>query len=168
VGVIRKTLSISTLGIVDFRSKKELLRRAEKARREAQAELIGEQAARTAADRRIAAAEKRARQAELTALQQAKRAETAKAKGRRGRKRRQGPASHVLEALEGARSAAAPIEERAKDLGRRGRKAALKAAKQAEAAAEDARKRARKQAKRTKEKLDEVGGAASDFVKDHR
>ena len=46
MGLIRKTVSIGTLGIVPFRSKKEQLRRAEKAYREAEAELAGEQAAR--------------------------------------------------------------------------------------------------------------------------
>jgi hypothetical protein len=157
VGVIRKTLSISTLGIVDFRSKKELLRRAEKAQAAARAELIGEQAARAAADERVAAAERRARQAEALARQQVKKTEATKRRGRRK--------ASVLETLE---SAASPLEARAKDLGRRGRKAAEKAAKHAEAAAEKARKQARKQAKRTKQKLDEVTDAATDFVKDRR
>lgn len=166
MGVIRKTLSISTLGIVDFRSKKELLRRAEKAHRAARAELAGEQAARTAADKRIAAAEKRTRQAELFALQQAKKADAAKGKRRA---RRKAAAGQAFEAIEGFVSATTPVvEERAKELGRRGRKAAAKAAKQAEAAAAKARKGARKQGKRAKQKLDEVSDAASDFVKEHR
>lgn len=162
MGMIRKTFSIATLGIVDFRSKKELLRRAEKAKRDARAELAGEQAARAVADKRIVAAEKRARQAELLALQQAKRAEAAKAKRKQ---RRKGTAAQVIDTIE---SAAGPLEERARDLGRRGRKAAAKAAKQAEAAAHEARKQARKQAKRTKQTLDGLGDAASDFVKEHR
>jgi len=132
VGLIRKTLSVSTLGIVDFRSKKEQLRRAEKAHRAARAELVGEQAARSTADQRIAAAEKRARQAELLALQQAKKADIAKG-GRRARRR--AAASQAFEAIEGFVTTNTPVvEERAKDLGRRGRKAAAKAAKQAEAA----------------------------------
>ena len=80
MGVIRKTVSISTLGIVPFRSKKEQLRRAEKAYRDAQVELVGEQAAREESDKRLAAAEKRARQAELLALQQAKKADVARTK----------------------------------------------------------------------------------------
>jgi hypothetical protein len=165
VGLIRKTLSVSTLGIVDFRSKKEQLRRAEKAHRAARAELVGEQAARSTADQRIAAAEKRARQAELLALQQAKKADIAKG-GRRARRR--AAASQAFEAIEGFVTTNTPVvEERAKDLGRRGRKAAAKAAKQAEAAAAKARKEARKQAKRAKQKLDEVGDAASEFVKEH-
>jgi hypothetical protein len=166
VGVIRKTVSISTLGIVDFRSKKEQLRRADKAHRAAQAELIGEQAARAAADKRIAAAEKRARQAELLALQQAKKADVASGKRR---DRRKAAASQAIEAIEGFVSASTPVvEERAKDLGRRGRKAASKAAKRAEAAGAEARKQARKQGRRARKKLDEVSDAASDFVKEHR
>jgi hypothetical protein len=146
--LIRKTVSISTLGIVDFRSKKERIRRAEKAYQSAQAELIGEQTARAAADKRIAAAEKRARQAELLALQQAKKADDVR--GRR-RKRRQAAVGHTIEALESFVAANAPVaEEKAKELGRRGRKAAAKAAKRAEAAAEEARKQARKQGRRAK------------------
>src|SRR5688572_16652050 len=37
MGIIRKSASIATLGIVPFRLRKELLKRAEKARREAEA-----------------------------------------------------------------------------------------------------------------------------------
>lgn len=166
MGVIRKTLSISTLGIVDFRSKKEQLRRAEKAHRAARAELAGEQAARTAADKRITAAEKRTHQAELLALQQAKKAEAAKGKRRA---RRKAATNQAFEAIEDFVSATTPVvEERAKELGRRGRKAAAKAAKQAEAAAAKARKEARKQGKRAKHKFDEVSDAATEFVKEHR
>ena len=166
MGVIRKTLSISTLGIIDFRSKKEQLRRAEKAHRVARAELVGEQAARSAADKRIGAAEKRAHQAELLALQQAKKADVARGK-RRDRRRAAG--SQAMDAIEGLVTANLPgVEERAKDLGRRGRKAAAKATKRAEAAAAEARKRARKQGKRAKHKLDELGDDVTGFVNDHR
>jgi hypothetical protein len=89
MGLIRKTVSIGTLGIVPFRSKKEQIKRAQKAHRDAQAELAGEQAARASSDKRLAAAEKRARQAELQALQQAKKADVAsgKRKDRRRKKR---------------------------------------------------------------------------------
>jgi len=166
MGVIRKTLSISTLGIVDFRSKKEQIRRAEKAHQEARAELAGEHAARTAADQRIAEAEKRARQAELVALQQSKKAD--KARGGR-RARRKGVAGGAFEATRDFVSATTPaVEGRAKDLGRRGRKLAEKTTKRAEAAAEEARKRARKRGKRAKRRIDEASDAASDFVKEHR
>ncbi|HEY9558722.1 MAG TPA: hypothetical protein VIR58_18430, partial [Acidimicrobiales bacterium] len=81
MGIIRKTLSISTLGIVPFRSKKELLHRAEQGQQAAQEELAVVQAARAAADRRVADAERRAKQAELVALHEAKIA------GKRGRGR---------------------------------------------------------------------------------
>jgi hypothetical protein len=167
VGVIRKTLSISTFGIVDFRSKKEQLRRAEKAHRAARAELVGEQAARAAADKRLAAAEKRAQQAELLALQQSTQADVAQRKRRR-RARRKAAAAQAIEVTRGLVTANAPaVEERAKDLGRRGRKAAAKAAKRAEAAAAQARKQARKQGKRAKHTIDLVKEEAKDLVDEH-
>lgn len=166
MGLIRKTLSISTLGIVDFRSKKELLRRAEKAQRAAQAQLAGVEAARAVTDQRLAAAEKRARDAERQALQQAKKA--SEAKGRR-RDRRRAAASEALDTIGGLVSSAGPaVEERAKDLSRRGRKAAAKASKQAEAAAGKARKQAQKQGRRAKKKLDEVTDAAAGFIEERR
>jgi hypothetical protein len=149
MGVIRKTMSITTFGIVPFRSKKEQLRRADRAYLDAQAELAGEHAAREESDKRLAAAEKRARQAELLALQQAKKADVAR--GKRSARRRAKAAS-AIEALEDLVSTATPIvEEKAKGLSRRRRKAAEKATKRAEATAEEARKQARKQAKRAKE-----------------
>ena len=146
MGIIRKTVSIGTIGIVPFRSKREQLRRAEKAHREAEAELAGEHAARIEVDRRLAEAEKRARQAELLALQQAKKAEVAS--GRR-RDRRREARKHAKEAIEDLVASASPaVEERAKELSRRSRKAAKRAAKKAEAAAEEARKQAKKQGRR--------------------
>src|SRR3546814_17976891 len=72
LGIIRKTLSISTLGIVPFRSKKELLHRAEQGQQSAPEERAVVQAARAAADRRVADADRRAQQAELLALHEAK------------------------------------------------------------------------------------------------
>ena len=159
MGIIRKTVSVTTLGIVPFRSKKEQLRRAQKAHRSAQAELVGEQAARASADKRIAAAEKRARQAELLALQQAKKADVATGKRR---ERRRAARAHAKETIEGFVSATTPVvEERAKDLGRRGRKAAAKATKRAEAAAEEARKRAQKQGRRARKKVIDLTEAAT-------
>jgi len=148
MGLIRKTVSITTFGIVPFRSKKEQLRRAEKAYRSAQVELAGEQAARTASDQRVAAAEKRARQAELQALHQAKKAG---AKKPTRKDKRRGLAAQAVEAIEDLMiSASLAVAERAKELSRRGRKAAAKATKRAEAAAEEARKQAKKQSKRAK------------------
>jgi hypothetical protein len=86
MGIIRKTASIGTLGIVSFRSKKELLRRAEKGKRAAEAELEREQAARSEADKRVSAAEKRVQKAELAALHEAQAAAKAKSKAKGGRR----------------------------------------------------------------------------------
>lgn len=63
MGMIRKTMSIGTLGLVSFRSKKELLERSESSRLEAEARLTDEQAARLVAEARVEVAEKQAEQA---------------------------------------------------------------------------------------------------------
>ena len=88
MGIIRKTASISTLGLIKFRSKKERLRRAEAAHRSASDDLAAEQAARGAAEQRVAEAERRARHAELEALHEAKvsRRRARKLKAHKGRK----------------------------------------------------------------------------------
>src|SRR5438876_671156 len=78
MGVIRKTLSVGTLGLVSFRSKKERLRRAERSQRDAEAFLEAEHAARVAAEARIAAAEKRVKRASAEAAQASKRVEQSK------------------------------------------------------------------------------------------
>ena len=57
MGLVRKTFSVATLGAVSFRSKKERLRRAERALRDAEQDLERERSARETAERRIAAAE---------------------------------------------------------------------------------------------------------------
>jgi hypothetical protein len=114
VGLIRKTVSISTLGIVPFRSKKERLRRAEKARDAATEELAAVQAARAAADVRVSAAEKRANQAELLALHEAK------AANRRRRRRHEARVEHGRkarkQAMKKARHAAVGVREGVDDL----------------------------------------------------
>jgi hypothetical protein len=133
MGLIRKTLSISTLGLVDFRSKKELLRRAEASLDEAVAELEKEQTARSLAEGRISTAEKRTRQAELEALAAAKKA--AKLRGKKG-KHAQSLADRLSEALEAAEPKMKASAEGAKVRGRRARRKAAKAAKDAREFAE--------------------------------
>lgn len=158
MGIIRKTVSIGTLGIVPFRSKRELLKRAEKDRRSAEAELHREHLARAEADRRIAAAEKRMQKAELTALHEAKVAAKAKRRHRRGRK---GRAERARAAIEDLVAAAQPVvEQQAKVAGRRARKAA----KASRHAAEQARKEARKGRRRARAKLLEVERAVAPHV----
>jgi hypothetical protein len=140
MGIIRKTVSVGTLGIVPFRSKRELLKRAEKDRKAAEAELQREHVARAEADRRIAEAERRMQKAELTALHEAKAA--AKAKGRRKRGRK-GRAARGRDMIEDMVAAARPmVEEQAKHAGRRAKKAAERSRKAAETAQREAAKAA--------------------------
>jgi hypothetical protein len=149
MGIIRKTLSISTLGVVPFRSKRELLRRAEKARRAAAAQLEREQAARSEADRRVAAAEKRVQGAELLALHEAKVAAKAKAKrSRRGRRGRRKALERFGDLIEGAQPV---VEQHAKAAGRRARKAARSSRHTAERAQRKATRSQRHARARMKE-----------------
>ena len=68
MGIIRKTMSVGTLGLVSFRSKKEKLRKAEAQAETAAADLLREHQARELAEQRVAKAEKKAREAELLAV----------------------------------------------------------------------------------------------------
>ena len=72
MGAIRKTMSVATIGLVPFRSKKEKLQRAEKASELAELELRKEQEARAEADRRVALADERVRAAESVLVREAK------------------------------------------------------------------------------------------------
>ena len=55
MGLIRKTMSVGTLGIVSFRSKKERLQRAERSQQGAEEALEREHAARLSAEVRTIA-----------------------------------------------------------------------------------------------------------------
>jgi hypothetical protein len=131
MGLIRKTCSIGTFGIVPYRSKKEKLRRAERARLAAEAALQREHQAREAAEVRIAAAEKRVKQSIAEAARTAHRLEKVK----RHRRRRTAALTEVLASAEPivrsgvqtARSAGGDAAERGRKAGRRARKAAMKA-----------------------------------------
>lgn len=138
MGIIRKTVSISTLGLVPFRSRKELLRRAERDRRAAEAQLAREQMARAVLDQRVAEAEKRVQKAELTAMHEAKLAAKARgkgARGRRGRRARKTALERFGDLVEGAQPI---VEEQAKAMGRRARKAAKASRHAAERAQREA------------------------------
>lgn len=169
MGIIRKTVSISTLGIVPFRSKKELLRRAEKDRHAAEAELSREHAARAEADRRVVAAEKRVQKAELTAQHEANAKAKARTKAKAKRKdgpgkrrgRRQGPDRGAIEVLGDLIAAAQPVvEDQAKAAGRRARKAA----KASRHAAERAQREATRSGRRARARLREVEHAMAPRV----
>ena len=153
MGLIRKTVSIATVGIVPFRSKKEQLRRARRDHEDAVADLEREKGARSSLDSRVAAAEKRAREAELKALQVAKR--LAKAKdaaddGRRKRRKARGAAAAaaLTSAASTAEEKASTAAAEAVKLGRRARKQAKQAAAEAQKMGRRARKRAEKAAKK--------------------
>ena len=86
MGLIRKTLSVGTFGVVSFRSKKEKLRRAERSQHDAEASLEEEHAARVAAEDRVSGSEKRAKRASAQAAHTAKRLERSKHRNRRHHK----------------------------------------------------------------------------------
>lgn len=131
MGLIRKTLSITTLGLVGWKSKKELLRETEADLAATRAELEETSALRAALEDRLGTTERKLGAVELEALGAAK-------KARRAERRRQqrerveaklGAVTHEAEARAG--EARAKIE-----------KSTRKARKQAEKAAKEARKRA--------------------------
>jgi hypothetical protein len=141
MGLVRKTASIATLGLVSFRSKKEQLRRAQAAHRDAAAALDRERRARSEADDRVVVAEKRAVDAELQALQAAKRLTRAKGEAKLSRReRRRARAATAVEVAgrqsRRARKRAAKAAAEAKVRGRRARKRAERLAAQARDAAE--------------------------------
>ena len=125
MGVIRKTLSIGTLGVVSFRSKKEQLRRAERSQRGAEMALEAEHSARLAAEDRITKAEKRLKRANAEAAQAATRLEEAKRRDRRTRRtRRKDRAAEVRATLEPmVRSGVENVRHAGADATKRGRRA---------------------------------------------
>ncbi|MBK5222510.1 MAG: hypothetical protein JJE52_06490 [Acidimicrobiia bacterium] len=98
MGVIRKTLSIGTLGLVSFRSKKERLRRAEGELADAERELEKEHKARDEADSRVESALKRAKRAELDALHEAQVATKERRRRKRGKRAKKATAAAMVAA----------------------------------------------------------------------
>lgn len=141
MGLIRKTLSISTLGLVSWRSKKERIRRAEKALAEAESDLEREHAAREEADERLAAAVKRARKAELEAIHEAE----AATKERRRRTRRDKAAAATA-----TTAAKVPMSRRSR------KKAKKKAAKAARSRSARLRKDADEMTRRARQRIEEA------------
>jgi hypothetical protein len=134
MGMVRKTISIGTLGVVSFRSKKEKLRRSERSRHEAEIALEQEHGAREAAETRVAAAEKRVKHASTKAARNAQRLEKVKR-----RKRRRATVSEMLRDAEPVvRSGADAVLSAGTDAAKRGRKAGKKAGRRARKAAKKA------------------------------
>jgi hypothetical protein len=137
VGLIRKTLSVGTFGVVSFRSKKERLRRAERAQRHAETSLDAEHAARLAAEDRVSGSERRAKRASVQTAHAAKRLERTRHRNRRHHKSE--TTRDVLAAVEplvrtgidNVRGASTDTAERSRRAGRRARKAATRTMRRA-------------------------------------
>ena len=147
MGLIRKTASVGTLGLVSFRSKKEKLRRAEFSQHDAEAALEREHEARLEAEVRSIAAEKREKHAMAEATRVKRKSD--KRRGRRSHKTDRlaglvaGAEPIVRSGMETAAHAGHDAAERGRKIGRRARKAAKRSAIEArKTAAIDARKAA--------------------------
>jgi hypothetical protein len=153
MGLIRKTLSVGTLGLVSFRGKKERLRRAERSQREAEVSLQTEHSARVAAEGRISRAEKRVKQASAEAELAAKRLAQSKRRSRRRKGETMGEVIAGLEPIvrsgvESARNARSDATERSRRAARRARKAAKRSLRRAKATASSAKDAAAPHAER--------------------
>ena len=156
MGLVRKTLSVGTLGLVSFRSKKEKLRRADRARFEAEEALERETSARESAEIRIAAAEKRVKEATANSA----RTEHELKKVKRRKRRAAGIAEMLAGAEPVVRSGVESARSAGSDAAKRGRKAgrrAKKAARHATVATKDAVvPRAEKVASKIGEAIDQL------------
>lgn len=153
MGLIRKTLSITTLGLVGWKSKKELLRETEAELAVARSELHETTSRREKLQERLADVEHRLTATELESIRDAKAAR--RDERRKMRRRKLESATKDAEALAArarkeaeARAARARKEAEVRadearamlhDASRSARKAAKKARKRAEHLAEDAR-----------------------------
>lgn len=165
MGLIRKTLSISTLGIVSWRSKKELLREAEAALAETQADLERTSKIESLLREKLDDAERRATSAELTSLRDARRARRRGARDERSkfprRKRLTAAArSSIAPVLTQTRSAAERLvtdaEPMVDDAVSKARESSKRARKKLEKRAEKAEKSVRRQAKQARARVDEL------------
>lgn len=158
MGVIRKTLSITTLGLVGWKSKKELLAETEAELASTRSDLEQTSALRSTLQDRLDAMEQRLSATELESIHDAKAAR--RDEKRRFRRRR----------LEAVGKDAEARASKARELAER---RAAKARKQAEARAEEARARfegasksARKAAKRARKRAEHLADDARSSVDD--
>jgi hypothetical protein len=175
MGLIRKTLSVGTLGIVSFRSKKEKLQRAEQSRHDAETALEREHAARVSAEAISIAAQKRAKRAKAEgAHDERKRARKAKRRGRhghttdqlaeRGRKVSRGAQKAAKLAAIEAKIAAKRSAIEAKEAAKRGRKLSSETAERGRKAGRRARKVAQHSAAEVKHAAERTLQHASEAV----
>ena len=134
MGLIRKTLSVSTLGLVNWNSKKERLRAANEELELTRADLEQATEKHSLIRSRLADAERRAEKAELGMLHTARR----KNRAARRRARMEAVETAVGDAKRRGSSAIDAAEQRAAELRTQGRRAAKKARKRAAKSAEQA------------------------------
>ena len=160
MGAIRKTLSISTFGLVNWRSKKDRLRRAE-------ADLEITTKKEQLLKERLLEAERRAEAAEADALRTEKRSSRRKAKAAKAakvtaaletvraagstvaettRETKNRVAADLEPALAGAEKRAAELQKRSRKARRRAAKKSAKARRQLSSAAADASAKVREKA----------------------
>jgi chromosome segregation ATPase len=135
MGIIRKTLSVTTLGVVGWKSKKELLAETESDLAAARADLAETSAVRAALQERLESVEHKLKGSELHALHDAKSA-------RRDERRRMRKGQAEAKAAKARKQAEARAEEaraRLQKTSKSARKAAERARSRAEHLAGDAR-----------------------------
>lgn len=155
MGLIRKTLSISTLGLVSWRSKKEQLREANETLDLTRADLQQATEKHALARERLTEAERRAEQAELGALKDSRRARWA---GRRDVTSRVGLGRVALATI---KDAVAPVVESANETRHR-------LAAEVEPAVEDAVSKAKNRGARARKRAEKASDAIRNKANDLR
>lgn len=192
MGLIRKTLSISTLGLVSWRSKKELLAEAEAELAQTRADLERTSTVERLLREKLDDAEHRATAAELTALRDARRARRRGARTERAkfprRKRLTAAAGSAIKPMVGlardtaerivtdaepviddaADKARASSRRARKKLAKRAKKTEKRARKKAEQLEAKARARAEKLEAKARDRAERLRDDASDAVVDLR
>lgn len=137
MGVIRKTASISTLGLINFRSKKEKLERAEKAMTDAIHARDAEHLARSVAEQGFSKVEAELRRLSASEAKAARQLARLRKRSRRVRKAEKlngilvGATPMMKDGMTSARSTMHDAAEKGRKHGRKARKAARTAAKRA-------------------------------------
>ena len=145
MGIIRKTLSIGTLGTINFRSKKEKLRRAERSLRDAEGTLLQEVSARETAELRVRDAERRMDKANAEALRATEKLSKRQEKKRFKKSQKLTGAEKIM----GAIAMAEPLVAKGMEVARNA--VASDTAKHVQARGRKARKQAKKAAKELQE-----------------
>lgn len=135
MGIIRKTLSVTTLGLVGWKSKNDLLAETEADLAAARADLEQTSALRAALQERLHTVEHELKGTELDALKGAKEAR----KDERRRMRREKAEAQAARARKQAEAKAEEARARLHKTSKSARKAAKQARKKAEHLADDAR-----------------------------